>query len=204
MSTLGVSISMASTSLNSIALAMSSLCSSPIAPPASASSTMVRSSSSLNSGVAFLPNVFFRNTLSPSKMIVRGVSMKMRTLTIGVRKSAVSSAYSLAMIFGDISPSVSMRRVTIMVAIVGPILAPHVTMPYTVATDVMTMLEIVLPTNTAVISLSKSSQSFSACAALLLSSAAIFFSLILFAELNAVSVAEKKVEQSVKMMIAIR
>ena len=108
------------------------------------------------------------------------------------------------MILGEISPSTRMSTVTITVAMVGPILAPHVVMPYTVATDVMVMFEIVLPTSTAVMSLSKSSQSLSAWAALLLSSAAIFFSLILFAELNAVSVAEKNVEHSVSIIIAIK
>ena len=64
------------------------------------------------------------------------------------------------------------------------------------------MLDIVLPTSTAVISLSKSSARASAWAALLLSSAAMFFSLILLTDENAVSVAEKKVEHSVRMMIA--
>ena len=77
-------------------------------------------------------------------------------------------------------------------------------MPYTVATVVIVMFEIVLPTNTAVISLSKSSHSNSACAALLLSSAARFFSLILLADENAVSVAEKNVEQSVSIIIATK
>ena len=66
------------------------------------------------------------------------------------------------------------------------------------------MLAIVFPTRTAVMSLSKSSASLSASAALLLSSAAMFFSFILFAEENAVSVAEKKVEHSVRIIIAIK
>ena len=161
-STLGVSMSIASMSLNSIALAMSSLCSSPIAPPASASSTMVRSSSSLNSGSSFFPNTFFRNILSPLNMKVSGVSISMSALTKGVRKRAISSAYSLAMILGDISPSTSTRTVTITVASVGPIFAPHVMMPYTVATEVMVMLAMVFPTRTIVISLSKSSHIASA------------------------------------------
>ena len=122
-------MSMASMSLNSIAFAISSLCSSPMAPPASASSTMVSSSSSLNSGSAFLPNTFFKKTLSPLKMNVSGVSTTISALTEGVRKSATSSAYSRAIIFGDISPSTSTSKVTITVAIVGPSLSPQVMMP---------------------------------------------------------------------------
>ena len=130
--------------------------------------------------------------------------MNMSALTNGVRKRATSSAYSLARIFGEISPSTSTSSVTMMVAMVGPIFAPQVMIPYTVATVVMVMLDIVFPTSTAVISLSKSSHRLSACAARLLSSAARFLSLILLAELNAVSVAEKNVELSVRSIIAIR
>ena len=95
-------------------------------------------------------------------MNVSGVNMKMSALTYGVRKSATSSAYSLARILGEISPSMSTSSVTMIVAMVGPIFAPHVMMPYTVATVVMVMLDMVFPTSTAVISLSKSSQSMRA------------------------------------------
>ena len=62
-------------------------------------------------------------------MNVSGVRTKMSALTIGVRKSATSSAYSLASIFGEISPSTKISTVTMTVAIVGPILAPQVVMP---------------------------------------------------------------------------
>ena len=62
-------------------------------------------------------------------MNVRGVRTRMSALTIGARKSATSSEYSRAIILGDISPSTRISTVTITVAIVGPILEPHVMMP---------------------------------------------------------------------------
>ena len=203
-STLGVRISLASMSLNSMALEMSSLCSSPIAPPASASSTMVRSSSSENSGSVFLPIIFLRRTLSPMNIKVSGVRITIRPFTKGARKSDTSSAYSLAMILGEISPSTSTRIVTITVAIVGPILEPHTEIPYTVATVVIAILEIVFPTSIVVMSLSKFSVSSSTSMALLLSSAARFFILILLTDENAVSVPEKNVEHRTSAIIAAK
>ena len=138
------------------------------------------------------------------KMNVSGVIIIMRALTNGARKRATSSEYSLAMILGEISPSTSTRIVTITVASVGPILAPHVCIPYTVATVVMAMLAMVFPTRIVVISLSKFSVRSRTVAALLLSSAARFFILILLTEENAVSVPEKNVEHRTSAIIAIR
>ena len=94
--------------------------------------------------------------------------------------------------------------VTITVARVGPTFGPHVLIPYTVATVVIAMLDIVLPTRMVVMSLSKFPVSSRTIFALRLSSAARFFILILLTDENAVSVPEKNVEHRTSAMIAIR
>jgi len=100
------------------------------------------------------------------------------------------SEFSLARLFGRISPKISTR--TVITAVAKPTLpAPNFSVNSTVASDDESILTTLFPIRIAVRALSKLSQIVKALAALLLPPSAIFLSLILLQEENAVSVAEQ-------------
>ena len=113
-------MSTASSSSNSIALRINTRSSSPIPPPACASSTMVIPGSS--SDLKMCDSSFFH--CANTKLT--GVRIFTRTAMIGAENSANLSGDSFAMLFGEISPKIKTRTVVTIVETLAPFASPSI------------------------------------------------------------------------------
>ena len=119
-STRGVSISHASSPLNSMAFWISSLRSSSRPPSVSASSTIVSSSSSVIPCSASILNAFATSFFHALNRKFKGVKIIITNLMLPPKPIEVFSGISLARLLGVISPKMRIRTVVTTVAIVGP------------------------------------------------------------------------------------
>ena len=113
-----------------------------------------------------------------------------KALSNGAETMAKLSGISFAILFGEISPKISIRIVITIVETVTPEL-PNNLVNKTVAKDAVAILTILLPIKIVDITESYFSESSKASFAFLFPLLAILFSLILFNDEYAVSVAEK-------------
>ena len=99
---------------------ISSLSCLSIPPPVSASSIMVISSSSVMLLSPEDLNIFDSSALSPIKAKLNGARITVKNLSIGAENIAKLSAFSFAMLLGDISPNIRTATVMTTVEIVTP------------------------------------------------------------------------------------
>ena len=151
---------------------------------------MYFSSSSVTLGCSFLPpRRAVANRFIAEKNHIAGVSIVMQTESGAAISIEKLSAFSLARLFGSISPKISTSTVMTRVA-AATLPLPNCSVKSTVASDEAEMFTTLLPMSIAVSALSKFSVIFSAFCALLLPEVARFLRRMWFAAEKAVSVAE--------------
>ena len=144
-STRGIKISSTSKSLNSIAERISSPPCLSKPPSLSTSSTMVISSSSVIPPDGCKRNTFFRSFFHCLNIQLIGHKIIMKNFKIGAIAIEILSAFSLAILLGEISPNNSTKTVITIVAMVTP-LFPIKRVNNTVAKEEERILAILLPT----------------------------------------------------------
>ena len=173
-----------------MALLIISNCCGLIPPSFSASSAIVNISSSVIPECFCILNTLFMTFFHRQNKLFTGFKIMQKALSNGAETMAKLSGISFAILFGEISPKISIRIVITIVDTVTPEL-PSNFVNKTVAKDAVAILTILLPIKIVDITESYFSESSKASFAFLFPLLAILFSLILFNDEYAVSVAEK-------------